>query len=66
MKEYVIFTIIALSSPNDQKPQTTQPDKSNQYVAAFENPTKELAKGLRGTSAGVSYVRLPTEWQKVK
>ena len=62
MKEYIVFTIIAMSNTINTPPTVKDTKTStNVYVNAFDPPTKENAQNVQT----ISYIRLPTDWEKV-
>lgn len=62
MKEYIVFTIIAMSNPINPPPTAKDTKTSTSaYVKAFDPPTKENAQNVQT----ISYIRLPTDWEKV-
>ena len=61
MKEYIVYAIITMFSPTSEPPKDTK-SSIEVYVKAFEPPAK---KDIESAQA-ISYIRLPTEWQKVK
>ena len=62
MKEYIVFTIIAMSNTINSPPTVKETKTStNVYVKAFDPPTKENAQNVQT----ISYIRLPTDWEKV-
>lgn len=61
MKEYIVYAIITMFSPTSEPPKDTK-SSIEMYVKAFEPPAKKDIENAQT----ISYIRLPTEWQKVK
>jgi outer membrane receptor for ferrienterochelin and colicin len=66
MKEAIVFTIMTMFTTSPMTPDTpdikTLEDTKEVYVKAFEKPTKEAAANIQV----ITYIQLPTDWEKVE